>query len=793
MDIYTLSDMTMALQSAQYGDVLLFNIKNNIPFTSAALINKGVTINITNDSGNQTVTLMVVSGGTFRHFTTGGVSINDIAMTVGPGVIIDGGDSGGGIQIFGSSCLLELDNCAITNCRSNLNGGGVVLQGNASRSRLVMNNVLIKNCQAVGGGGGVFASACDIEMNGGEITGNRASNTGGGISTVAGANTLGCTIAINGGKITGNSVTIGDAGGIGAFDAIVTIEGGEISDNTADGNGGGIFSFNQSGIVSLNALIIKNSRITDNTIRNFGGGISTQNELSEFTILNSTITGNKAVSAVAGSNQGAGIYQGGGLLSVIDTKVFRNEAGTSGGGIFVNLSSLIVKGSTEISENIAHITAGGIYGFQGVNIIVEENAKIINNHALCGNNPESTTSGGGGIALLAFGSLSTLTVRGNAIVSGNTSVSYGGGIWSFPNFGPEIIVNIEGAFIEGNTANYGGGISMGEISGFTPVLTIANAVIASNTALTDGGGIIAKGSLVSVYGSKIINNTAGRNGGGIFTDELSSVTVDAASTFGGNTAISYAYWMLENGGDSDIHRTHIFTDRFSSFIPAQTPPLEVWSFTNAYNNYDINYVRYPVKIVTVNFVEASNPSHILHTTTIDSFLGATVIVPPRSTFTDSDGTIWFLQPTDQPAQTVVLTDPVADYIVAFYYAMGTVSTVTVTENYVDTCGCQIMNPTQTIVELGGNYNKSAPPILSYTFLGYRINNGLLQTGKVNIIGVNSDTIVMFVYIRKCLCPCCCHTVNPCIRCCLWPCCINAKNVSAVMNTRVVRVPENHRR
>lgn len=751
MDIYRFEELTAALQSAAPGETLQFNIKNDIFFTAAVLVSKSVTIHITNASGHETVVLRIADEGTFRHFTTGGASIENLTMSVGRGVVLQGAKTGGGIQFFGSACLLTLDGCTVLGCRSALNGGGILMQGNVSRSRLVMNDALIENCQAVAGGG-VFGSACDIAMNDGRITQNRVQSTGGGITTVAGANRLGSTITMNGGRIDHN-VSLGEGGGITAHDTIVTIDGGEISSNAADGNGGGIYSFNQSGIESQNALIIRNGTVRGNAIRNFGAGIRTQNKLSEFVIQNSVITENRAVSTAVGSNQGGGIYVADGTtLTISGSNVSRNEAGTSGGGIFVNLSTLIVRGGTVICENVAAITAGGIYGYQGVNITIEENARVMNNHALCRNDPQNASSGGGGIALLAFGFVSTLTVRGGAVVSGNTSVSYGGGIWTYPTFGPETIVNIQGAAVEANTANFGGGISMGAVPGYTPVLTIADAVVQDNTANTDGGGIIAMDSLVSVSGSRIINNAANTDGGGIFTNELVNVTVDAASTFSGNTAGRYAFWTLTSGGDSEIHATHIFTDRFSDFVPVQTPPPLVWAFTNEYNNYDINYVRQPVVTVTVQFGVESRSSLHVHTTTIDSFLGATVTIPPRASLTDEDGTVWFLQPPDQPAQTIRLTDPQAEYTVTFSFTESG-SHVTVREFYVDTCGRQLLCSTCTLVEHGGNYSKAAPGIPGYVFVGYRIGNGPLLAGAAAIIGIRADTVVTFVYKKDCLCVC----------------------------------------
>ncbi|EFU39874.1 hypothetical protein PVOR_21354 [Paenibacillus vortex V453] len=199
-------------------------------------------------------------------------------MTIGVGIILDGGGTGGGIFIFGSGCSLTLDGCIITNCRNSGNGGGLLVQGNISRSSLIMNAALIENCQA-GSGGGVFAAGCDIEMNGGEITGNRANNSGGGITTIAGGTRLGCTLTINGGKIIANStvVAFGDAGGTNAFDTIVTIQNSEISNNTADNNGGGIIAnniaFMDGGAIIANGSLVSiaGAEIINNTAAGDGG------------------------------------------------------------------------------------------------------------------------------------------------------------------------------------------------------------------------------------------------------------------------------------------------------------------------------------------------------------------------------------------------------------------------------------------------------------------------------------------------------------------------------------------
>jgi len=489
--VFTFNDITAAIQSAQAGDTINFFIQNDIVFPSAAGITKTLTINLINaSSGN--VTLSVLVGNTFRHFTTGVAPISNVSMTVGSGIILDGGGTGGGLFIFGSNCSVALNGCTFSNCKSALNGGAVQVVGDTARSTFIMNNdTIITNCSAIFGGG-ITASGCNVTLNGGEIIGNTASNSGGGMSIDGRSATLGSTFTINGGTITGNTATTNDGGGINAQNTIITILGGEISNNTAMGFGGGINVFTT--IVAQAALIINGGNIIGNSIRNFGGGIGVQSKISELTMTGGLITQNSAT-IPTGSNQGGGIYvQEGNTFEMSGGTIFNNTAG-SGGGIFLNNSTLNLNGTAEVSANEATASAGGIYGFQGCTVNVFGGAKVINNSALCSGDPTRQDRGGGGIAILSFGTTSTATISDNAVISGNTSVSYGGGIWTYPNFSPANFVNIKGGTIENNMSNFGGGISMGEIPGDTPVLTITGGTITNNNAITDGGGIIAKGSV----------------------------------------------------------------------------------------------------------------------------------------------------------------------------------------------------------------------------------------------------------------------------------------------------------
>ena len=615
IDVLSFDQMKDAIDNAENGDTFNFRIKNDIIFNNTIVIRKGIKINFINNSGADTVNL-TANGGSYRHFSTGGTAVSNLSMSLGNGIVLNGSDTGGGIWIYGSDCSLILNGCTITRCKSSGNGGGILVGGFTSRSRLIINDALIEKCQS-GSGGGIFVSDCDVEMNSGTITGNYAVSSGGGITTAPGGNKLGSTLTISGGEISNNSVgSYGDGGGINAHDSVVVIKDAEIIDNTGDNFGGGINIMQRECPEDKTKLIINYGTIKGNSVRNYGAGIAIQRKISEFTITGGVITENKA-DVSGGSNQGGGIYcTDRNTLTMSGGKVINNGAG-SGGGIFLNFSNLVMNGNAMISGNEAYTTAGGIYGYQGCAITIDGDAKVNGNKAYCSNNPENDLRGGGGIAILSYGYVSTLTVKGNAIISDNTAVSYGGGIWTYPVYGPAPVINIESGTIENNSANYGGAISMGEITDYTPALSITGGTITKNTTVKNGGAIILKGSTAAISGCKITDNISSTgNGGGIYTDSNSTLTVENVLTeITGNKA------MNGNGGgiytEDTTYENLIIGDQTSfsnnAASAAYAPPNDA---TNLYhhikfksvsiedhplNNYDINHTSEEHLAYNVNY------------------------------------------------------------------------------------------------------------------------------------------------------------------------------------------------
>ena len=127
-------------------------------------------------------------------------------------------------------------------------GNNVTLQGRSdntaslvrvnSEGRLVMESgsKITGNTANGSYGGGVFVeSSGTFTMNGGEISGNTASNRGGGVYVDSG------TFTMNGGEIGGNTAS-NSGGGVLVNGGTFTMNGGAISSNTAsDGGGGGVY------------------------------------------------------------------------------------------------------------------------------------------------------------------------------------------------------------------------------------------------------------------------------------------------------------------------------------------------------------------------------------------------------------------------------------------------------------------------------------------------------------------------------------------------------------------------
>lgn len=627
------SDIQDAVQGASAGDTVNISIQNDIVFTGPVTIGQGITLSLTDGTGGG-VTLSVASGGAFRLFQTtmaGGtpVDVPGIIMTVGAGVTLDGGGTGSGILLSSSGGSLNLNGCTIQNCivpGSAASGAGLWLSGSTASCALTIGGgAVIQSCVANGMGGGIYCLNTNVVLNDGTVTGNSSGQgAGGGIYLTRNSTALTSSFTMNTGATVSDNFIFptswGQGGGVFAANTAVTINDGTISGNASTGHGGGIYiiattaAFTPLTSLSIHGGTIENNQSTGTTgNQTYGGGVavdSINGPIGAFTMNGGTITGN---TAEANQGQGGGIYFIGVPFNFSAGTISDNHA-SQGGGVFYQLTTMNMTGDTAISDNTALNQGGGIYAFSSCTLNLDGNAKITGNTAQCNNDPEVTTQGGGGVALLSYGDMlfgtpTVMNMKGNAEISGNTATSYGGGIWTYPIYGPAPVVNIESGAVTDNIANYGGGISLGAMTGYTPLLNMTGGSVDHNTAVTNGGGIIGFGSAINLSDCAVTGNAATNgHGGGIYLPQDSTLTVGGVTTITNNTALNgdgggiYTEDATYLGGsyaNLTIGAQTVFTGNVASAAYAPQadaatayPQIQFAStsiLAHPLNNYDINY------------------------------------------------------------------------------------------------------------------------------------------------------------------------------------------------------------
>ena len=368
------------------------------------------------------------------------------------------------------------------------------------------------------------------------------------------------------------------------------------------GSGGGIL--NGAG----GTLEIMRSIIADNTANRAGGGIEdASGGGSSFTIDQTTIRNNTVFTA---PGNGGGVHVGGdGSLSVTDSKVYGNEAGQEGGGLWIGSGTLTIS-DTEIYDNEgqgddADDGGGGLFN-NGGTLLVRSGTKIYENRA-------TGMSGSGGGILNAMGG--TLRVQ-DAFIFENTANRAGGGIedvsgasTQFTILNTSIKDNITGEapgngggvhitgdgnlFIQGSHVS--GNLALAEGGGLwnsVGTMTVNRTVIDGNTALGDaatqgGGGLFNNGGTLRVgFGTQVMRNNAtgdAGSGGGIFNAEGGTLSVTGAII--SDNAANRAGGGIEDasGSTTDLYvRSTTMEENFVFFSPGNGGAIHVGSDGDSY-------------------------------------------------------------------------------------------------------------------------------------------------------------------------------------------------------------------
>ncbi len=451
----------------------------------------------------------------------------DVFLTLdGSEVYYNRAQNAGGAIITGYSAVTDIKSCKIYNNIAGTYGGGLVVNGGASKAE--------GNTSHPTQGGTTTISGCDIYNN-------KAGSNGGGISTRptpdTASNESGNVLTIENTKIHDNSATgsytptttngnTGFGGGLYISDYCkLTIKGSDIYENISNGGdckvngsvtakpgvGGGVYITSAGPACSINASIYNNEAVGTGS---YGGGVATSR--TKGLTLNGFVYEN-----IINAGLGAGIYNT--ALLNLACSVESNTGAKNGGGLYNSGTANIVGGV--IYKNTASGYGGGISN--GGTITIKD-ASISENTAV---------SGGGGI--YNAGTITVYadtTVSENVVKSGETVTNYGGGIYNAKT------LTVEGGTINANKASYGAGI-FNSSAGTT---TVSGGEICYNESTNNGGGISNAGTL-TIKGGRIYSNTAANGGGVLVAGDSCKLTL-TAGTISGNTAdFGGGLWLQVSG------------------------------------------------------------------------------------------------------------------------------------------------------------------------------------------------------------------------------------------------------
>ena len=425
VDVTTWAELQAAIDGCQSGETVRIHFKGHITATSSdgpLVVGRGKKIELETQGFNldRGLTEPKENGYVMRIDPSAEVTIDDDKVQTSEQVsatVIKGGNNIGDGGAFWNAGTLTILRATISGNKSQGNGGGIY---NASRAECGWGAVLnawgprIIDNEAKGNGGGICNYGSKIVMRGvgNEIAGNVAQGDGGGIFC---------------GSPDGNTDSV-------QLDLTTYSASCPIEKNTAR-NGGGLY---------LNGTLAQKKipdtySFTDNTATGNGGGIYITQDFDS----NSRVTGNKA--------QG----NGGGVYVDVPTsgrykqygEVAQNSAGGNGGGIYLKATGVVVVGRN-VYNNTASGNGGGIFVESG-SLTVQDRAGLWDNKATSGN--------GGGIFV---GAGAGLMLHGDSCpVTENTAGGQGGGVYVSAGAGDiQVAGNVK---VKDNTAAEGTGIYLG--------------------------------------------------------------------------------------------------------------------------------------------------------------------------------------------------------------------------------------------------------------------------------------------------------------------------------------------
>ncbi len=429
-----------------------------------------LTVNGTSFTGNQARGDAANEGGGAIYTDGGDVTVTNATFTDNRAL---GASGSGGAILNPNGATLSVNGSTFTSNRSQRAGGAIETVGDTT---VVFGGTFDRNTAGTNpGNGGAVHGGGDVVLTitRNTATGNRATEGGaywisaGGEMMLQGVTATG-NIAEGAAADQGGGAVYSDGGSltINAFGPSLS----NLSQNRAigaSGSGGAV-------LVNGGSASFTNVVFSQNRSQRAGGAIevtaSDSGDDVDVTIASATFMAN--VTSMAPGNGGAIHTTTGAIdLDITDTEFSGNEAGSEGGGVWINTGTTLGLQNSTLSANIAR---GSNADNGGGGLFVNGGDATVTTTTFNANRTFGQAPAGGGI--LAVGGTTTLS---QSLLVNNTSGN-GGGLAVLDGAS----ATVENSTIYANDARLGAGVF--SMSGS---IDFDSATIAENTATVGGGGL----------------------------------------------------------------------------------------------------------------------------------------------------------------------------------------------------------------------------------------------------------------------------------------------------------------
>jgi hypothetical protein len=302
-------------------------------------------------------------------------------------------DNFGGAAYVASGSTAKFEKCSFTNNFADSDalpessdpfvsfGGAVAFEEGAE--------VTFENCtftdNAAAIGGGIYASHSDLQSDDCNFVGNFAYHGGGALC-------VGGKAVVTASDFSNNvaTATAGKGAGICLLGNNADIIDCIISNNDANGSGGGIYLSNKDIYEQLvageNSVLVKNCLINDNSASRDGGGISA-NWHSDPNIVNCTIANNVVTGTGFGAGYGGGLGCFYGNYTNVVNSIFRSNSAQRGPQIAIGTGFEYLKMPSTVNVSYSDVQSGQSYVFVDEDCTLNWNAGNIHINPLFATGP----------------------------------------------------------------------------------------------------------------------------------------------------------------------------------------------------------------------------------------------------------------------------------------------------------------------------------------------------------------------------------------------------------------------